>query len=284
MPSTSEIQSFLKKKRIVVFIGTFYLYSSFHSARTGYSFVKNDIHDPEQQGFSERQLALMDFCFMICYSVSLALSGHFLDRFSVKKIVTIGVVGSSLSFFFLSFLGLIESKTVWFFGLSLGLSGVFQGSGYPSSTGIIGKWWNKKKRGRVFGLWSLCENTGNLFGFFIIGTLFTNWWLQILTISGVISFSLCYYPFSIDPSPEYCKKNSEFRAALAKFISEEGKKKESNLKDSGTQNQSGSNSTKEEMGQEGKNAKEQTNLNENRPHHHPPSESGSIIKTLCIKK
>lgn len=126
--SEANLRSFLKRKRVIVFAGTFFLYGAYHSARGAWGNLKIDLADEEQQGFTENQIAIMDFCFMLCYSISLTILGHLLDHFCVKKIVTIGISGLVLCFLVFSLMGLFKCKVPWMFMAIQGFNGVFQGT------------------------------------------------------------------------------------------------------------------------------------------------------------
>lgn len=101
----------------------------------------------------------------------------------------------------------------------------------------MGKWWNKTRRGTVFGLWTLCENLGNLIGYFIFEILPGSWYFKTIILGAFIGVCLCYYPCFVDPSPEDTKCSSEFKKELVQFIKLEGKKENEAIPSKNVSNQ-----------------------------------------------
>jgi len=61
----------------------------------GWSVTKPYVHD--DTGFSSTYLGLIDFGFLFSYSIGLYVSGWLEDKFSLIKVMVIGLVVASIS-------------------------------------------------------------------------------------------------------------------------------------------------------------------------------------------
>ena len=48
------------------------------------------------------------------------------------------------------------------------IEGLLQATGWPSTVGIVGNWFEASSRGRVFGAWSSCTNIGDIAGLLFV--------------------------------------------------------------------------------------------------------------------
>jgi sugar phosphate permease len=123
-----------------------------------------------QTGVSPLTLAAMDSGFMFTYALGSFLTGTLGDRYSPVHIVTIGLLGSTLCLFLIVYgasfiITHVHSYTVcsvWFIMCQL-LHGVFQATGGPVNTAIMGAWFtHSHTRGLVFGLWTCHQYVGDV--------------------------------------------------------------------------------------------------------------------------
>jgi len=156
-----------KTYTLLIFFITYSTFTSLHSSRAAWSYSKRNIElDPlYHNSIDDYFLGTVDFIFMLFYGIGLFVSGYIGDKFSLKKML---VMGMSLCtfFFFMIFLCRAandsNSKTIIAF---MCFNGLFQSTGFPACVTILGNWINKKTKGRIYGIWSSCHNIGNIVGF-----------------------------------------------------------------------------------------------------------------------
>eukprot|EP00808_Paulinella_micropora_P015756 g78188.t1 len=151
----------------LVFISTFTNYALAHWTRKCYTNVKIQFM---QAGVTNVTLAGMDSAFMLTYAMGSFVTGMLGDRFSAVVVISLGLLGSSLCL--LSFLVGVETSIAtsamcgtWFV-TTQALHGLFQATGGPVNTAIMGSWFGKKNRGFIFGLWTCHQYTGDIIAAF----------------------------------------------------------------------------------------------------------------------
>lgn len=119
---------------------------------------------------------------MFTYAGGSFITGPLGDRFSPTGVVGIGLLGSTICLFLItvgSATSIADSATYslsWFAGAQF-LHGLFQATGGPVNTAIMGNWFPKKGRGLIFGLWTCHQYIGD-----IVAALMGAW---ILEASGL---------------------------------------------------------------------------------------------------
>mmetsp|Transcript_2899 Transcript_2899/g.1964 ORF Transcript_2899/g.1964 Transcript_2899/m.1964 type:complete len:128 (+) Transcript_2899:402-785(+) len=88
----------------------------------------------------------------------------------------------------------------------MGFEGVFVSTLYPSFVSIMSNWFSKKNRGFIVGVWSTCQNVGNIIGIQLAAALisvFNDQWYWLLISIGC--FFYMYAPvlfFFLVPEPQ----------------------------------------------------------------------------------
>ena len=110
-------------------------------------------------GVSPLILASMDSGFMFTYAGGSFVTGQLGDRFSPVLVISTGLLGSTVCLFLIAYGAssfVVTSAALcgtWFLACQL-LHGLFQATGGPVNTAIMGAWFPAKGRGLVFGLWT----------------------------------------------------------------------------------------------------------------------------------
>lgn len=182
-----------------VFLATFVNYALSHWTRKCYTNVKLQMMGT---GVDALVLASMDSAFMFTYAGGSFITGALGDRFSPTAVVGIGLVGSTLCLVSMVLgvsTGIATSATLaagWFVSTQA-VHGLFQATGGPVNTAIMGSWFPKKDRGFIFGLWTCHQYVGDIVAAFagaIILSSPLNWRYAIIIplvvngIWGVVNF------------------------------------------------------------------------------------------------
>lgn len=152
--------------QLLIFFITYSTFTSLHSSRSAWSYSKTNLEkDSLYHDIDDYYLGTVDFIFMLFYGIGLFVSGYIGDKFSLKKMLVMGMALCTF-FFFLIFLCRASndsnSKAIIAF---MCFNGLFQSTGFPACVTILGNWISKKTKGRVYGIWSSCHNIGNIVGF-----------------------------------------------------------------------------------------------------------------------
>ena len=145
-------------------------------------------------GVSALTLTAMDSGFMFTYAGGSFITGQLGDRFSPVIVIAMGLLGSTLCLFSIMFGTnnfIVQNAAlcgVWFLTTQL-LHGVFQATGGPVNTAIMGNWFPAKGRGLIFGLWTCHQYVGD-----IVAAIFSAWilstnvhWLYCIAVPAVIN-------------------------------------------------------------------------------------------------
>mmetsp|Transcript_4962 Transcript_4962/g.8114 ORF Transcript_4962/g.8114 Transcript_4962/m.8114 type:complete len:467 (+) Transcript_4962:96-1496(+) len=172
--STENLTKFAAAQKWV-FGATFVNYAMAHWTRKCYTNVKVSLI---AAGVNPLTLAAMDSGFMFTYAGGSFITGQLGDRFSPVAVIAIGLMGSTLCLFLIiigASTGIAQSAAIcgaWFLGTQL-IHGLFQATGGPVNTAIMGNWFPAKGRGLVFGLWTCHQYVGD-----IVAALFSAWILS----------------------------------------------------------------------------------------------------------
>ena len=120
----------------------------------------------------------------IAYAVGQFINGQLGDKFSAKKLVGIGLLGSAVLNIIFGFTGnfLAGMILIW------GLNGFFQSMGWAPIVRIVANWFPKNKRGRAAGILGSSYQIGNvaswLLAGFIVGMFGWRWafWVPVIII------------------------------------------------------------------------------------------------------
>jgi OPA family glycerol-3-phosphate transporter-like MFS transporter 1/2 len=160
--------------------------------------------------YTKEILSRFDFAELISYAICLYIGGVFGDQFDQRKTLTIAYLGLGILFFSLGLPGLWDMSSGFFYYYFIIVNiliGALNALLWPSFISILGHWFPKKTRGFLAGLWSTCNNTGNILGIqlaaFLMNNLFGTQWQYLLFTIGVIVFGWAFVLFFfLVPEPE----------------------------------------------------------------------------------
>uniref|UniRef100_F1KWG4 Sugar phosphate exchanger 3 n=1 Tax=Ascaris suum TaxID=6253 RepID=F1KWG4_ASCSU len=175
-----------QRKRVLVFLVTFFSYALFHASRKTLSGVKASLiadwtHNSSMNGShfydafiptvaeAETFLGLLDALFMAAYAVSLFYWGWLGDRLNPRNVVVFGMVSSAAAL--VSFGSLpkwLHFYSAPYYLLTYVIFGLLQACGWPNEVAIMGNWFGGDNRGFVMGLWAACQPVGNIMGSLLI--------------------------------------------------------------------------------------------------------------------
>ena len=148
-----EIKAKYRYWRIRIFYSIYVGYALFYFTRKSFAALKPVLID--DLGFDIASIAGLESLLWITYGVSKFLSGMISDKSSLRYFMGLGLI---LTGVFNIFFGL--SSSLLFFGVFLGLNGLFQGWGEPPCAKFLTYWYSQKERGRWWGVWNTSHNLG----------------------------------------------------------------------------------------------------------------------------
>ena len=124
--------------------------------------------DLVKSGVDKNILSQMDMAFMFTYAIGSFATGRLGDMFPQNVIIGYGLIGSTLCLGmiqFFEYIGIVETNypmAFFLFVMAQFIHGLFQATGGPVNTAVMGNWWPKKGRGLVFGLWTCHQYIGDI--------------------------------------------------------------------------------------------------------------------------
>jgi len=182
-----------------------------HFSRKCYSTVKQQLQD--DAGYSALILSEMDTVFMGTYAVGNIVSGKLGDTFSPTTVLSIGLFGSGMCLFLMvvslwfNFEGMSQSLGDFFILAVYFLFGLFQSTGGPVGTAVMGNWFSDKEsvknRGLIFGLWTCHQYCGDctaaLCTAIVLNGGYDYWWA--LFIPSITNFSWGFLTMKLIADP-----------------------------------------------------------------------------------
>lgn len=186
--------------RTVVYCLTFLAYANSHFSRKGYTNVKAQLK--EDAGVDPILLGQMDTTFMFFYAIGSFFSGRLGDILHPPTVVAAGLVGSACCVLALAACvwSDVEQSPALARVLLLGIwlcHGLFQSTGGPVNTAIMGSWFGAKNRGFIFGTWTCHQYVGNIVAALVASAILGSslswvWALLIPAIANLIWGCVCY--------------------------------------------------------------------------------------------
>lgn len=141
-----------------------YRIQAFYSVYLGYAFFylirKNiAISLPSLMGqlhLSKTEMGIVLSLFSATYALAKLINGPLCDRSNPRYFMAIGLLGAALVNLFFGL-----SSSIFFIAMFWILNGFFQSMGSPIGPKTIANWYSVKERGRYYGIWNTCHNTGS---------------------------------------------------------------------------------------------------------------------------
>lgn len=151
-----------------------------------------------QQGLSEMHVGGLLTVYSLASFFTAPLWGSLSDRTGRKKLIMVGLVGFSLSFFLFAFF--IENLFLLY--LSRVVGGIFSGALYTAVTGFVGDMTTEENRNKYMGLLGMSIGLGFIFGPAIGGVLGDISLRVPFIASGILTLLLFVYAGFILKEPK----------------------------------------------------------------------------------
>lgn len=141
-------------------------YAAFYLVRQNFSMtIPNLIME---FGYSKTQLGSIITIWSIIYGIGKFINGYFSDRSNARYFMTIGLLGASLTSFFMGF-----GTNLYYFAFFWSINAWFQSMGFPPVVRLITYWFSPNELGTKWGLTIISHQLGSasiaiLAGFLII--------------------------------------------------------------------------------------------------------------------
>lgn len=152
----NKIDHEYKKLRWQVFLSIFFGYAAYYFVRNNFSLAAPDLI---KAGFSRGDLGVAMSGVAIAYGLSKFVMGSVSDRSNPRVFLSVGLLLSSITMFFMGVVPLATS-TVTIMFILLFLNGWFQGMGWPPCGRTMVHWWSKSERGSIVSFWNCAHNVG----------------------------------------------------------------------------------------------------------------------------
>ena len=150
----------LRRLQWRVFLAITLGYGMFYVCRLSLNVAKKPLID--QGLFDAAQLGQIGSALFLMYAAGRLVNGAMADHAHVGRFMALGLCVSALAQLFL---GTLPAFTI--FLLVWGLNGWAQSMGVPASVVAMSRWFAKKGRGSVYGVWSISHNIGEAFTFLV---------------------------------------------------------------------------------------------------------------------
>ncbi|XP_011311846.1 sugar phosphate exchanger 2 isoform X2 [Fopius arisanus] len=148
-------------------------------------------------------LGTLDSAFLFAYAAAMFLSGFVAERVNLRYFLSLGMLLSGICSYLLGIAKPYNIHNLWYFILVQAMGGVFQTTGWPGVVTVIENWFEKGKRGLIFGVWNSHTSLGNILGSLIAAEYVeTNWGLSFMipgVIMGVAGFIIFMF---LAPNPQ----------------------------------------------------------------------------------
>ncbi|CEG44428.1 sugar phosphate [Plasmopara halstedii] len=212
--STHSCMEVAATKRGVFFL-TFFSYVLFHASRKSFSAIKGEMALEQwlhSNLFSREQqvemFGLMDTLFMVFYALGLYVSGILGDKHNLRRMIAGGMWVTAAIVLLFGLGALSEIHALSYYAILWGLNGLIQSSGWPANVAVMGKWFNEKERGAVFGIWSGNGCLGNIVGTALVASMFAlvektlAWKIALVVAAGLVGFHGLIIHFFLYPDPK----------------------------------------------------------------------------------
>lgn len=134
---------------------TMFCYLFFYTGRHNFGWAAKPLAASLQ--ISYEKIGWVSFAMLIGYAVGQLINGNLADRLSPKHMITTGGLLSVLANVLISFSASFSTILILWT-----LNGYFQSMAWASGSRIISNWWQDKKRGMAFGMYTMAAGTSSI--------------------------------------------------------------------------------------------------------------------------
>nr|CCA19510.1 sugar phosphate exchanger putative [Albugo laibachii Nc14] len=215
---TTNMMKWMKTKAATkpgVFFLTFFSFVFFHFGRKSFAAMKGELSAEswmESSFYSKddqaKMFGWMDTVFMLTYAAGLYASGFLGDRYDLRKMITIGMLSTSMILVCFGIGAFAGLHSYWYYLVLWALNGMAQASGFPSNVAVMGKWFSRKERGAILGIWSGNASLGNVLGAAFVALMFyvfeksIAWKIALMAMALIVAaYAMLIYVFLV-PDPK----------------------------------------------------------------------------------
>ncbi|XP_034102575.1 glucose-6-phosphate exchanger SLC37A2 isoform X1 [Drosophila sulfurigaster albostrigata] len=188
--------------KMSIFLLTFLAYACYHMSRKPISVVKSVLHgncstvqlqDAGNCGYapfdgpdSKTLFGMLDSAFLFSYAISMFASGFIAERVSLRYFLSMGMIMTGVFTYLFGLARTSNIHSLAYFVLVQIFAGIFQTTGWPGVVTLVGRWFGKKKRGLIFGIWNSHTSIGNILGTLIAAHYVETDWALSFVVPGII--------------------------------------------------------------------------------------------------
>ena len=131
-------------------------------------------------------LGAMDVAFLLSLAIGNMISGYLEDHYSLRYIISGGIILSSFVYMIMAILGLNNIYIPIIFLFCFSLQGMLLSGIWPGCISLLGRWFDKHNRGKIMGIFSLSTTTAGFASALISGKMLSSeieWTIIILVFS-----------------------------------------------------------------------------------------------------
>ena len=166
-PMQTPMSPEMKNWRLKVFTSTWLTYFGFYFCRKAFYAVKGTL--AEDLMIDETQLGYIGFTYLLCYTIGQFTAAGTGRIFGARNLLLIGMATSLITNIIFGF-----AANVWTIMVFMGVNGLAQATGWPSTVGVMANWTTRSERGTLMGVWATCYQFGG-----VAATAWAAWWLSM---------------------------------------------------------------------------------------------------------
>jgi phosphoglycerate transporter family protein len=145
-----------------------------------------------EYGYSKTQLGSIITIWSIVYGVGKFINGYFSDRSNARYFMTIGLIGSAASCFFLGF-----GASLYFFGIVYAINAWFQSMGWAPITRMLTHWFSPTELGTKWAFTSVAHQIGSaIIAFMASALILYHGWQAAFFVPAVLVFGVSCFLFN----------------------------------------------------------------------------------------
>jgi OPA family glycerol-3-phosphate transporter-like MFS transporter len=152
--------SSFRRQQWQMLLGTMFCYLFFYTGRHNFGWASRGMST--DIGISYTSIGWISSSMLIGYAAGQLINGNLSDKYSPRKMTLIGGLLSVAANIAISF-----SHTYIMILVLWALNGYFQSLAWPPGSRIISNWWDKKERGKAFGLYTAAAGASSVFTYLL---------------------------------------------------------------------------------------------------------------------
>ena len=161
----------------------------------------------EREDFPKTVLSRFDSVQLFCFAVGMYIAGTAGDIINQRYLVSGAYVGLAIA---VMMAGLAGTQGIWsqgYFFVTFALIGLCNSLITPTFCAVMGRWFPKKNRGLLVGIWSTTNNFGHIIGIQFSAALMRvytpHWGYLMETMAGILIFTAVVIYILLVSDPKY---------------------------------------------------------------------------------